>query len=76
MRLLLSFPPRSTTKSGKAQPDGSANVPVKTTVLVQGNPVASVQLVYVIGYGQETSLDMSSEGAQHRAAAWVQPCSP
>ena len=57
-------PPRSTTKSGKAQPDGSADVPVKTTVLVQGNPVASVQLVYVIGYGQETSLDMSSEGAQ------------
>ena len=50
---------RSTTRSGRPRPDGSQDVAIKATVLEQSNPVSKVELVYVIGYGGETTVPMA-----------------
>eukprot|EP00887_Chlorella_sp_A99_P004584 scaffold4.g4584.t1 len=48
-----------TLRNPTPRPDGSADIVVTTSVLAQQNPVTSVQLLYVVGYGAETAVDMA-----------------
>jgi hypothetical protein len=48
-----------TLRSPSPRPDGSADIIVTTTVQQQQNPVSAVNLVYVVGYGAETTAPMA-----------------
>lgn len=59
-----------TLRSTASRPDGSSDIPVTTYVAVQQNPVASVQLIYVVGYnGSETTVPMTAGGNATASAA-------
>ena len=58
---LASTLPRSTTRTPDPRPTGSADIPITATVTQQQSPLASVQLVYVVGYGSQVALPMSGE---------------
>ncbi|GAB4823908.1 hypothetical protein N2152v2_010954 [Parachlorella kessleri] len=48
-----------TTRSPSPRPDGSGDIAVTATVQQQQNPVDSVNLVYLVGYGPETNVSMT-----------------
>jgi hypothetical protein len=57
--LTLPNPSSSTNRTANPRPSGGAAIPVTATVSPQQFPLATVELVYVVGYGQEVAVPMA-----------------